>query len=33
MEALNVVGKLTPDVMNRIDAILGNRPPEAPDHR
>jgi voltage-dependent potassium channel beta subunit len=33
MKAFDVTGKLTPEVMEQIEAILGNRPPEAPDYR
>lgn len=33
MKALDVVPKLTDDVMERIENILGNRPPPEPDYR
>ena len=33
MQALDVVGKLSDDVMERIEAILGNRPQPEPDFR
>jgi voltage-dependent potassium channel beta subunit len=33
MKALDVVARLTPDVMERIEEILNNRPPATPDYR
>jgi aryl-alcohol dehydrogenase-like predicted oxidoreductase len=33
MTALHVVGKLTPSVIDRIEAILANRPAPIPDYR
>jgi voltage-dependent potassium channel beta subunit len=33
VKSLEVAGKLTPDVMERIENILQNRPPAPPDHR
>jgi hypothetical protein len=33
MKALDFVEKLTPDVMDRIETILGNKPEPIPDYR